>query len=133
MRQEASSDRALARLGAAREARGARALVLAATDARTPRLTKLAAVALAAYALSPIDLIPDVIPVLGYLDDLLIVPAGILLVVRLVPPEVMADARQRAWSPEAEHFLGRRGAATIVALWLMLAAVLVAVALRLFR
>ena len=109
------------------------ALVLAATDARTPRLAKLAAVAVAAYALSPIDLIPDVGPVLGYLDDLLLVPAGIFLVVRLLPPGVMADARQRAWSPEAELRLGRRGAAVVIALWLLLAAVLVAVALRLVR
>ena len=106
------------------------ALVLAASDARTPRVAKVAAVAVAAYALSPIDLIPDVIPVLGYLDDLLIVPAGIFLVVRLVPPEVMADARQRAWSAEAEHRLGRRGAAAVIVLWLLAIAIAAVLALQ---
>ena len=54
------------------------------------------ALAIAAYALSPIDLIPDFIPVLGYLDDLLIVPLGLLLVIRLLPPEVLADSREKA-------------------------------------
>jgi len=61
------------------------AVWIAARDPRTPLSAKLVAEAVAAYALSPIDLIPDFIPVLGYLDDLLIVPLGILLAVRLVP------------------------------------------------
>lgn len=54
------------------------------------------ALAVAAYALSPIDLIPDFIPVLGYLDDLLIVPLGLLLVIRLLPPEVLTESREKA-------------------------------------
>lgn len=69
------------------------ALWIAARDRRTPLLAKLLAASVAAYALSPIDLIPDFIPVLGYLDDLLIVPLGILLTIRLVPPALMAEFR----------------------------------------
>jgi uncharacterized membrane protein YkvA (DUF1232 family) len=106
------------------------AVVLAAADPRTPRLAKLVTVAVAAYALSPIDLIPDMIPVLGYVDDLLIVPAGILLVVRLVPADVMADARRRAWSPNRERLLGRRGAVGVILLWILAAAAVAWVALR---
>ena len=68
----------------------------AARDPRTPRLARCLALAIAAYALSPIDLIPDFIPVLGYLDDLLIVPLGLLLVIRLLPPEVLAESREKA-------------------------------------
>lgn len=97
------------------------ALQLAARDPRVPWYAKLLAAAVAAYALSPIDLIPDFIPVLGYLDDLIIVPAGIWLAIRLVPPTVMAEhraaaaniARQRSWA----------GAAAIIAIWLLCAAV----------
>lgn len=72
------------------------AVYLAARDPRTPWPVRLLAMAVAAYALSPIDLIPDFIPVLGYLDDLLIVPLGILLVVRLIPPELLAEHRAAA-------------------------------------
>jgi len=79
--------------------------------------------AVAAYALSPIDLIPDFIPVLGYLDDLIIVPLGILLAVKLVPPELMAEFRAEAtrW----ERPMSRAGLALIVAIWI-LAAILLA-------
>jgi uncharacterized membrane protein YkvA (DUF1232 family) len=72
------------------------AVVIAARDPRTPWPAKLLAGLVIAYALSPIDLIPDFIPVLGYLDDLLLIPLGIWLVLRLIPPEVMADARNAA-------------------------------------
>lgn len=72
------------------------ALSLAARDSRTPWLARVLALLVLAYALSPIDLIPDPIPVLGQLDDLLIVPAGLWLVLRLIPPDVLADARARA-------------------------------------
>src|SRR5512137_476678 len=76
--------------------RDVHAVFLAARHPATPWYAKALAVAVAAYALSPIDLIPDFIPVLGYLDDLVIVPLGILLVTRLVPPEVMAACRAEA-------------------------------------
>jgi uncharacterized membrane protein YkvA (DUF1232 family) len=99
--------------------RDVHALYLAARDPRTPWYAKGAAIAVAAYALSPIDLIPDFIPVLGYLDDLVIVPAGILLAVKLVPTDLMSEFRAAAASGEAERALGRRGAAVIVLLWIV--------------
>ena len=68
----------------------------AARDPRTPWFVRLLALAVAAYALSPIDLIPDFIPVLGYLDDLIIVPLGLALVVRLIPADVAASAKEQA-------------------------------------
>ena len=72
------------------------AVWIAARDPRVPWYAKALALAVAAYALSPIDLIPDFIPVLGYLDDLIIVPLGILLVIKLVPAELMAEFRAEA-------------------------------------
>ena len=68
----------------------------AARDPHAPKLARFVALVVAAYALSPIDLIPDFIPVLGYLDDLLLVPLGLLLVMRLMPDEVLAQARLKA-------------------------------------
>ena len=72
------------------------AVYIAGQDPRVPWYVKLAATAVAAYALSPIDLIPDFIPVLGYLDDVIIVPLGILLVVRMIPPSLMVEFREEA-------------------------------------
>lgn len=72
------------------------AVYFAAKDPRVPWYAKALAVCVAGYALSPIDLIPDFIPVLGYLDDVVIVPLGILAVVKLVPPDVMAEHRAAA-------------------------------------
>jgi uncharacterized membrane protein YkvA (DUF1232 family) len=72
------------------------AIWIAARDPRVPWYAKAVAVVVAAYALSPIDLIPDFIPVLGYLDDVLIVPAGIWLTVRLIPAELMVEFRAEA-------------------------------------
>ena len=71
---------------------------------------------MAAYALSPIDLIPDFIPVLGYLDDLIIVPLGILAVVQLIPPEIMAEQRATA-AMASERPVSHSGAAVIVLIW----------------
>ena len=76
--------------------RDAVAVYFAARDSRTPILARCIALAVAAYALSPIDLIPDFIPILGYLDDLLIVPLGLLLVIRLLPPLVLLESRAKA-------------------------------------
>jgi uncharacterized membrane protein YkvA (DUF1232 family) len=92
------------------------ALWIAARDPRVPWYAKTAAGAVAAYALSPIDLIPDFIPVLGYLDDLVIVPLGILLVVKLVPAQLMEQFRQEALCRE-DRPTSYAGLATIVALW----------------
>lgn len=72
------------------------ALWIAARDRRTPVGAKLLAGFIAAYALSPIDLIPDFIPVLGYIDDLILVPLGIALVLRMIPPALMAEFRNTA-------------------------------------
>jgi uncharacterized membrane protein YkvA (DUF1232 family) len=72
------------------------AVWIAARDPRVPWYVKASAFAVAAYALSPIDLIPDFIPVLGYLDDLVIVPLGLLLVIRLLPADLMAEFRAEA-------------------------------------
>jgi uncharacterized membrane protein YkvA (DUF1232 family) len=89
----------------------------AARDPRLPWHVRLLALAVAAYALSPIDLIPDFIPVLGYLDDLLLIPLGVALVVKLTPPEVLADARERA-AHAAQRPVSRVAAAVIVLLWI---------------
>lgn len=97
--------------------RDALALWLAARDPRTPLAAKLIAGAVAAYAFSPIDLIPDFIPVLGLLDDLLIVPAGIWLALRLIPPTLMDEFRTRA-AAWADRPVSRRAAAAIVLLWI---------------
>jgi uncharacterized membrane protein YkvA (DUF1232 family) len=93
------------------------AISLAAGDPRVPWHAKLLAAGVAAYALSPIDLIPDFIPVLGYLDDVILVPLGILLVVRLIPPGVMAELRAEALA-RSERPTSKVGAAVIVAIWI---------------
>lgn len=92
----------------------------AARDPRTPWPVRLLALCVAAYALSPIDLIPDFIPVLGYLDDLILVPLGLVLVLRLVPPEVMEAAREQA-ALAAQRPVSRAMAVLIVAIWLVAA------------
>ncbi len=92
------------------------ALWLAARDPRVPWPAKAVSAIVAAYALSPIDLIPDFIPVLGYLDDLLIVPAGIWLAIRLIPAPVMVDLRTLAISKRKPT--SRSGLALILTIWL---------------
>src|SRR6478735_7533705 len=74
------------------------ALYLAARDPRMPWYAKVLAAAIVAYALSPIDLIPDFIPILGYLDDIILVPLGITLVLRMIPADVLEECRERARS-----------------------------------
>ena len=93
------------------------ALYLASRDPRVPWYAKLTAACVAAYALSPIDLIPDFVPVLGYLDDLIIVPLGIALAVRLVPKAVLAEHRATA-ARAADVPVSKVGGAAIVALWI---------------
>lgn len=97
--------------------RDAHALYLAGRDTRVPWYAKALALAVAAYAASPIDLIPDFVPVLGYLDDLLIVPLGIVLVVRLIPPEIMVELRERAMAAQ-ERPASKTVAAAVVLLWM---------------
>src|SRR4026207_1539346 len=93
------------------------AIYLAARHPRTPWYAKALAVCVAGYALSPIDLIPDFIPVIGYLDDLVIVPLGILAVVKMIPPEVMAESRTAA-ALKAERPVSRTAAVVIVFIWI---------------
>ena len=90
----------------------------AARDPRTPWPVRLLALLVAAYALSPIDLIPDFIPVLGYLDDLILVPLGLVLVLRLVPRQVMLDAREKA-AAAVDRPVSRAMATVIVAIWVV--------------
>lgn len=92
------------------------ALWIAAGDSRTPLLAKLTAGFVAAYALSPIDLVPDFIPVLGYLDELVILPAGIALAIRLIPPPLMSEFRTEA-GLRLKRPRSRAAAAAIIAVW----------------
>lgn len=101
--------------------RDALTVYFAARDPRTPWPVRLLALMIAAYAFSPIDLIPDFIPVLGYLDDLILLPLGILLVIRLTPEAVIADSRVKA-QEAAERPVSPVAAVVIVMIWLLSAA-----------
>lgn len=95
-------------------------LYLAARHPGTPWYAKLLVAAIVAYAFSPIDLIPDFIPVLGLLDDLVLIPLGILLAIRLVPPAVLAECRARA--QERRKLVSRAAGMVVVLVWLGVAA-----------
>lgn len=95
------------------------ALYLAARDPRVPWHAKAVAVCVAAYAVSPIDLIPDFVPVLGYVDDLVILPLGIMLAVKLIPPVLMTEFRQTARELADRPPIGRWAAMFIVVLWIL--------------
>jgi uncharacterized membrane protein YkvA (DUF1232 family) len=98
------------------------AIYLSARDPRVPWHAKAVAAFVAAYAFSPIDLIPDFVPILGYLDDLIIVPIGILLAVRLIPPEILAEHRATA-ELAGQRPVSKAGAVAIISIWLLLAVV----------
>lgn len=99
------------------------AVYLACRDPRVPWYAKVLAACVVAYAFSPIDLIPDFIPVLGYLDDLILVPLGFYLVLKLIPAEVMAECREKAQAtlsrPKPANWIA---AAVIIAIWIIAAA-----------
>jgi uncharacterized membrane protein YkvA (DUF1232 family) len=99
------------------------ALYLAARDPRVPRGVKVLALAIAAYALSPIDLIPDFIPVIGYLDELILLPAALWLVARLIEPSIMSELRNRA-AEIAERPASPMGAVIVVTIWILAAGLL---------
>lgn len=104
------------------------ALTLAYAHPRTPWYAKLVAACVAAYAFSPIDLIPDFIPVVGYLDDLVLVPAGIVLALRLIPPDVLAECRRTAQATQPRSKPARwLAAAIIVIIWIAVATVVILV------
>ena len=103
------------------------ALYLAARDPRVPWIAKALALIVAGYAFSPIDLIPDFIPVLGYLDDALILPLGILAVVRLIPPDLMAELRATAAARlGGSKPVSRIAGAIVVLIWIAGAALVYA-------
>ena len=98
------------------------AIYLARRDPRVPWYAKVLAVCIAAYAVSPIDLIPDFIPILGYADELIILPLGILLVVKMIPADVMAEHRAQAVAA-LERPSGKTAALAIVGIWCIAAIV----------
>lgn len=106
------------------------ALSIALRDPRVGWSARFAGAIVVAYALSPVDLIPDFVPVLGLLDDLLIVPLGIALVVRLVPPAIMAAARERARAVDRKP-VSLWGLGLMIVLWALAAWWLGGLALRL--
>ncbi len=109
------------------------ALYLAYRDPRTPWYAKLLAASVVAYAVSPIDLIPDFIPVLGLLDDLVIVPLGTLLAIKMVPKDVLAECREKARNamevdaPKRTRYLV---AAIVIAIWCLVLAFVVLLAVK---
>jgi uncharacterized membrane protein YkvA (DUF1232 family) len=109
------------------------ALYLACKDPRVPLYARLFAASVVAYAFSPIDLIPDFIPVLGYLDDLILIPLGVVAARRMIPEVVLAECRQRA---EATMTQGKPvnwvAAGVIIAVWLLLAVLAVVFLVRMF-
>jgi uncharacterized membrane protein YkvA (DUF1232 family) len=112
--------------------RDVHAIYLAARDPRTPWYAKALALCVAGYALSPIDLIPDFIPVLGYFDDAIIVPLGVLAVIKLIPPDVMAEHRAAAALSEARP-VSRTAAVVIACIWVASLALTVWLGYRYFQ
>src|SRR5215475_2884974 len=96
--------------------RDVHAIYLAARDPRVPWYAKALAFCVAGYALSPIDLIPDFVPVLGYMDDVIIVPLGILIVVKMIPPEIMAEHRALATAAQ-DRPVSHTSAIVIAIIW----------------
>jgi uncharacterized membrane protein YkvA (DUF1232 family) len=108
------------------------ALYLAARDPRVPVRVKVFAALVAAYVLSPIDLIPDVIPVLGYLDEMLLVPLAVVLMTRWIDPGVMAELRMRA-ERLTERPISRGGALIVIAVWIAVAVLLMRMLYGIYR
>jgi uncharacterized membrane protein YkvA (DUF1232 family) len=110
------------------------AMYLAYKDPRTPWYARIFAAAVVAYAFSPIDLIPDIIPVLGYLDDLVLIPLGVYLAIRMIPGEVMLECQSKAKEVMAQGKpVNKVAAVVIVAIWVMMAVLLGVVVYRFFK
>ena len=110
------------------------AIYVAYRDPRVPWYARAFAVCVVAYAFSPIDLIPDFIPILGYLDDLILIPLGIKLALRMIPTEVMAESREKARDIMRQGKpVNRAAASVIVAIWLFAAALVIAALIRIFN
>ncbi len=135
-RRDGAVRRALARWRewARRLKRETYAVYLALRDPGLPWHARLVAILVVGYAFSPIDLIPDFIPVFGYLDDLIIVPTGILLALRMIPPGVMAECRVRSREAMSQGKpVNRVAAALIIGVWLLLAALVIVLAIRIIN
>lgn len=110
------------------------ALYLAYQDSRTPWYGKAFAALVIAYAFSPIDLIPDPIPILGYLDDLILIPLGVVIALKMIPAEVMADSRLKAEdASRSGKPVSWVGAVLVGLVWIALAVLAVKLVLRLLR
>jgi uncharacterized membrane protein YkvA (DUF1232 family) len=110
------------------------ALYLAYKDPRTPWYAKLFAGCVVAYAFSPIDLIPDFIPILGYLDDLLLVPLGLALAIKLIPAHIFAECQRQAETElRGGKPVNRIAAGVIIAIWLLLAVGGISLVLRVLQ
>jgi uncharacterized membrane protein YkvA (DUF1232 family) len=110
------------------------AIYLAYKDPRLPLVVRIFAACVAGYALSPIDLIPDPIPILGYLDDLVLIPLGIYLALKMIPAPVMAECRVKAAEAMKDGKpVNRAAAAVIVGIWLLLAALAIVLVFRFFE
>jgi uncharacterized membrane protein YkvA (DUF1232 family) len=108
------------------------ALYLAYRDPRTPWYAKVFVAFVVGYAFSPIDLIPDPIPILGYLDDLLLVPLGIALALKMIPPAVLDECREQAQlTMEEGNPTNWKAAAAVIAIWLVIAVAIIYAAARL--
>jgi uncharacterized membrane protein YkvA (DUF1232 family) len=107
------------------------ALYLAYKDQRVPWYARVFAVVVVGYAFSPIDLIPDVVPVLGYLDDLILIPLGVALAIKMIPPDVLAECRQEARDAK-DRPVNRVAAVVVVVVWIALAALAVGLVARAF-
>lgn len=107
------------------------ALYLAYKDPRVPWYARALAAVVVGYAFSPIDLIPDFIPVLGYLDDIILIPLGIALAIRMIPPGVLSDCRERARTLEDKPVNKTAAAVVVVLIWLLLAGAAITLILRL--
>jgi uncharacterized membrane protein YkvA (DUF1232 family) len=107
------------------------ALYLAYRDPRVPLYARVFAACVVGYAFSPIDLIPDPIPVLGYLDDLILIPLGVALAIRMIPEPVLAECREKARRASRESRpVNRVAAFAVVAVWLALAALAIYLTIR---
>lgn len=106
------------------------ALYLAYTDPRVPLHARIFAAVVVGYAFSPIDLIPDPIPVLGYLDDLILIPLGVALAIRMIPAPVLAECRKKSRAAVEERPVNRVAGAVVVAVWLALAALAIYLVVR---
>ncbi len=112
------------------------AIYLAYKDPRVPWYARVFAACVVGYAFSPVDLVPDFIPVLGYLDDVILIPLGVTATLKMIPPDVLAECRLKARSAIATG-KGKPtnwvAAVVIIAIWLLLAALAVVFAVRLVR